>query len=232
MAAAGMGWDCYSMREVAGHSHGALPHVSTFGRHEAMQRALAEIVRWIPSLPTLIVWTALESLLESSETSSAANDAARAMLLAEDVLPIVIRPDADTLDSWHRRQVDQIGAYGTPAATNQPSVVQHSLRQVIQVLSSRPAKSYLVLDVTATLPWHPSTGSAQYFEDPRIGDIRVRAAYQLSYLLLRGRLPETNIAPTDFVESSVLATFEDALRQSTGAVSSEQRKTALRHSPQ
>ncbi|WP_458117277.1 hypothetical protein [Arthrobacter sp. D2-10] len=204
-----LGWNVISLRQSAGSVTGSLVRIRD---QESARQSIERASRAFRTAsgtesPTLFVGTYLQSLANSEE--------GKRLLLDESLLPVLLIPTWSTLQYWVARQRVGQGLINPKAAEDTEKV----LNQIEETVRQREFGNGEVFQFSRDMEWWPTRGrnapekfadSADFFEHPVIGDIRLKAAYQLAYLFTNGRLP-VRPANTYFLNGPV-AQFHDSLK--------------------
>lgn len=201
-----LGWEVVSLRQSAGNASGSLVRIRDQVAEARVPLDRAGRSFRTASRPSILVTSYLKHLAETAE--------GKRMLLDDTVVPILLKPTKATLESWAARQ-----SIGQRVLTTAPVEGTENLLDQIEVLLQERAKGhYEILEFRNDMQWWPRRKDlpgefaprTDYFEHPSIGDIRLRAAYQLAYLFVRGKLANSRNAHTYFLSGPV-ARFHDRL---------------------
>lgn len=202
-----LGWDVRSLREAAGTAAGTLIRIRD------QDTAATALDRAVRSFRTASGGTAPEILVTNYTKHLSSTAERRNMLLDESVFPVLLRPTHTSLEAWAARQ--RFGQAVTKPMD--PDEVEKELDALEETLLLR-ADSSERLQFQVDMEWWPRAGGsarfaeqAQFFEAPSIGDIRLKAAYQLACLFIRGHLPNAKTPETYFMDGPI-ARFTNTLR--------------------
>lgn len=209
-----LGWTVHSLRQDAGTSAGKVVHISDQVTSEVpINRALRTFrTASAKDRPSILVTTYTRHLSSTDE--------GRRILLDPSSIIILVRPTFRTLQAWAARQ--RIGQGSS--RTVSPEIGREYLDNVESTIRQRPAGTFHILDYKEDLNWWPASSNdrvhspgrfpskVEFFEHPTIGDARLRAAYQISSLLIRGKMPTAETPDTYFIEGPV-ARFQNELRR-------------------
>lgn len=216
MIADAMGWPAQTVRERASAAEGQLVRISDLGSFaSSLAAAMQNLAAWRPPHPTVI------SLGHLPWATDHPNEL-RHLLLDETVVPILLHPPRDLLESWHDRQARGTGDRDRVSRNQRPSDMLEAVLQIEKILATRigPYITTRMRRPYPSLDW----AARSHFIHPIIGDYTVRAAYQLAYVLATGEPGHgRSRRATRFIDGSTVATFEPTLRRA-----SEVRKDPFR----
>jgi hypothetical protein len=222
-----LGWPSLSGADLAQRLTGRRFHFQSMRRPEVFAQVFAEF--GTRPRPTSVLSVHLDHLVSGVDGHLRLLPAAVQLLHTPKVLPVLVAPrtGSASLELWEERQQDQSRSGHTSMLVNQAGHSERLYRPVIEELRRTPRALSAVLQ--PSLPWagpavHRTapdydedkvrTTAPEWFVHPLLGDMLVRAAYEIARYLRLGSMKEP-VAPTGFAAGSTVARYETTLKACT-----------------
>jgi hypothetical protein len=222
-----LGWTSMSGGDLAQRLTGRRFHFQAMRRPEIFAQVFTEFGD--RPRPTSVLSVHLDHLVSEIDGRQRLLPAAIRLLHNPKVLPVLITPrdGSASLDLWEERQEAQSRSGQSSMLVNQALHSQRLYRLVTDELDKTPGAVTAVLQ--PSLPWAgpavhrlapdydldvvPST-APEWFLHPLLGDIMVRASYEIARYLRLGSMKDPG-QPTTFSAGSTVSQFEPSLRACT-----------------